>query len=60
MHIANGTLTAVVQRQLLREVDALRHDAALQEASIKDREAMKIQRLRECNLWQKKQPVKIL
>ena len=53
MHIANGTLTAILRGQLLREVDALKNDAALQEASIKDRETLKIQRLKELHFVKK-------
>ena len=52
-HIANHTITAAIQRQLQREVDALRNDAARQEASIRDRETMKIQRLKELHLVKK-------
>ena len=37
----------------MREVNALKNDAALQEASIKDRETLKIQRLKELHFVKK-------
>ena len=53
MHIANHTITAAIQGQLQMEIYALRRDAACHEARIRDRETLKIQRLRELHLVKK-------
>ena len=46
-------MTAEVKNQLQREINALRRNAARHEASLSDRETLKIQRLRELHLVKK-------
>jgi hypothetical protein len=49
-HIENNPLTIDIQRQLQREISTLRQNSSIQEDSIKQREALKIQKLKELHL----------